>query len=245
MQPFSKIVALALRDHAPDEIAHALDDVRPLSADEIAAQPDDRILSQMAYRVFCSGFSRKQIDARWPFFEEAFWHFAPGRCAAMNEAELDALLANKAIVRNGAKIASVRDNAQWVLDLAERHGSASRFFAEWSDEHTVELLDQMKRQGSRLGGETGMRLLRDLGKPTFVLIQDVITALIREGVVDSPPNQPDADERDPGRDERLAGGIRLRPDGDQLVPGLEHRPRRCLAAVSAGFTQHMKRRSAP
>jgi len=187
MRPFSKIVALALRDHAADEIAQALDDVRPRSASEIAAQPDDRVLSQMAYRVFCSGFSRKQIDAKWPSFEEAFWHFAPGRCAATNEAELDALLANTAIVRNGAKIASVRDNARWLLDLAWRHGSAARFFAEWPDERYVELLDLMKRQGSRLGGETGMRLLRDLGKPAFVLTQDVVAALIREGVVDSPP----------------------------------------------------------
>ncbi|WP_256366368.1 DNA-3-methyladenine glycosylase I [Methylosinus sp. Ce-a6] len=112
---------------------------------------------------------------------------APARCAAMSEPEFDRLLANKTIVRNGAKISAVRENAQWILELAREHGSAARFFSEWPDDRNVELLDLMKRKGSRLGGETGMRLLRALGKPAFVLTKDVIAALAREGVIASPP----------------------------------------------------------
>lgn len=187
MRPFSKIVAMAAKDHGTDEIARGLEDVRSRPAAEIGEIPDDRVLSLMAHRVFCSGFSRKQIDAKWLAFEEAFWRFAPNRCAAMSEDDLDALLANRAIVRNGAKIVSVRNNARWAVDLAREHGSAARFFAEWPDDRAVELLDMMKRRGSRLGGETGTRFLRALGKPAFVLTKDVITALIREGVITSPP----------------------------------------------------------
>lgn len=187
MRPFSDIIAMAAEDHDPDEIARGLADVRSRPAAEIKAMPDDRVLSLMAYRVFCSGFSRKQIDAKWPAFEEAFWHFSPHRCAAIFDEDLEALLANKAIVRNGAKIASVHENACWILDLAREHGSAARFFAEWPEDRTVELLDLMKRRGSRLGGETGTRFLRALGKPAFVLTKDVTAALMREGVITSVP----------------------------------------------------------
>ncbi len=187
MRPFSEIVTMAARDHGPQEIARGLEDVRSRPAAEIVGLPDDRVLSLMAHRVFCSGFSRKQIDAKWPAFEEAFWHFSPQRCAFMHDDDLEALLANKAIVRNGAKIASVRDNARWVVELAREHGSAARFFSGWPDDRNVELLDLMKRRGSRLGGETGTRFLRALGKPAFVLTKDVTAALIREGVITSPP----------------------------------------------------------
>ncbi len=187
MRQFSEVVALALNDHEAGELAQALSECSSRPAHEIASTPDDRVLSLMAYRVFCSGFSRAQIDAKWPAFEEAFWHFAPERCAARDEPGLDTLLANKAIVRNGAKITSVSENARWILELGKRHGSAARFFAEWPDDRYVGLLELTKREGSRLGGETGTRFLRSLGKPAFVLTKDVIAALIREGVIASPP----------------------------------------------------------
>lgn len=187
IRPFAKIVAMAAEDHGAAEIAQGLKDVRPHPADQTARIADDRILSLMTYRVFCSGFSRKVIDAKWPAFEDAFWRFAPACCAAMREKDLDALLANRAIVRNGAKISSVRDNAAFVLDLAREHGAAARFFASWPDDRNIELLELMKKRGSRLGGETGTRFLRAIGKPAFVLTKDVVAALIREGVVSAPP----------------------------------------------------------
>lgn len=187
MRRFSEIVVMAAKHHNAEEISQGLGNVRARSAAEISSLSDDRILSLMAYRIFCSGFSHKVIIAKWPAFEEAFWCFDPARCAAMSDDDFDGLLANKSIVRNGAKISSVRDNAGWILELSREHGSAARFFAEWPDDRNVELLDLMKRRGSRLGGETGMRLLRAIGKPAFVLTTDVIAALIREGVVDSAP----------------------------------------------------------
>jgi 3-methyladenine DNA glycosylase Tag len=64
-------VALAASGHTAGEIAQGLENVRSRSASKIALVPDDRILSFMAYRVFCAGFSRKQIGAKWPAFEEA------------------------------------------------------------------------------------------------------------------------------------------------------------------------------
>lgn len=187
MRPFFEVVSLARRYHSAEEISAGLEGLRPKSVAEIAAVPDDRVLALMAQRIFSAGFSRKVIEAKWLAFEEAFWHFAPQRCASLDEPELDGLLANNAIVRNGQKIVAVRDNARFLLDLAERHGSAARFIAEWPDARYFELVDLLRRDGSRLGGDTGMRFLRDLGKPALILTKDVVAALIREGVVASTP----------------------------------------------------------
>jgi 3-methyladenine DNA glycosylase Tag len=146
------------------------------------------VLSAMTRRVFYAGFSSKVIDGKWDAFEDAFAGFDPARCAAITEERFDALLKDDRIVRNGAKIASVQANARFVLELAAEHGSAARCFANWPDADYVGLLELLKKRGSRLGGETGMRLLRALGKPAFVLTPDVVAALIREDVVAKPPS---------------------------------------------------------
>lgn len=187
MRPFSAIIELALQSHPPEEMAEALRGLRPKPPSEIAKMGDDRVLALMAQRIFSAGFSRKVIDAKWPAFEQAFWGFAPARCAVLNEPDLDGLLANKAIVRNGPKIMAVQDNARFILGLAKQHGSAAQAFAQWPDDRYFDLIDLLRRDGSRLGGDTGMRFLRDLGKPAIILTKDVTASLSREGVIASPP----------------------------------------------------------
>ncbi|WP_457832679.1 DNA-3-methyladenine glycosylase I, partial [Staphylococcus aureus] len=77
--------------------------------------------------------NQRVVDQKWEAFEEAFHRFSVGYCAALHEDELDGLMRNRSIVRNGAKIESVVKNAQLVRDLAGEHGSAARFFADWPD----------------------------------------------------------------------------------------------------------------
>lgn len=154
---------------------------------EIAAMADDRILAAMTRRIFAAGFSIKVIDGKWPAFEAAFDGFDPGRCALMSDAKFDALLKDAGIVRNGAKIRAVQVNAQLLLDLAKEKGTAARALAEWPDGDYIGLLDLMKKRGAHLGGDSAMRFLRDIGKPAFIPTPDVVTALIREGVIAKAP----------------------------------------------------------
>ena len=165
-----------------------LAETRPLASHDIATIPDDRVLSAMTRRVFCAGFSSKVIDGKWEAFESAFEHFDPARCAWMTEERFDELLKCKDIVRNGAKTQSVQENGRFVMELAEKHGHAARLFAEWPHDDYVGLLDFLKKNGSRLGGESGMHFLRAIGKPAFVLMPDVVKALIREQVVSKSPS---------------------------------------------------------
>ena len=153
---------------------------------ELAAIPDHRWLSTMSKCVFQAGFNWQVIDNKWPGFETAFDAFDPRLNAAISDEDFDAHLKNAAIVRNAQKILSVRDNAQFLVDLATEHGSAAAFFATWPDEDFVGLLEVMKKRAARLSGETAARCFRWMGKPSFITTRDVTAALITAGVVTGP-----------------------------------------------------------
>ncbi len=188
MRDFDDIFALAAARHGgPQALEAKLETTRPLPADTIAAMPDDRILSQMARHVFQSGFSWAVIDKKWPGFEEAFAGFDPATNAAMSDERFDELLKDPGIIRNGAKIRSVALNAQFLVNLAAQHGSAARFFADWPSDDFAGLLDYLKTHGDRLGGQIGARVIRALGKASYILSDSVVAALIEQGVVTAFP----------------------------------------------------------
>jgi 3-methyladenine DNA glycosylase Tag len=153
----------------------------------IAAIPDDRILAEMTRRIFYAGFSAKVIDDKWEAFETAFERFDPHACAFMTEEHFGALMQDRGIVRNGAKIKAVQVNARFLLDLEAEHGSAARSFADWPDRDYVGLLDALKKRASHLGGDAAGRFLRGIGKPAFIASPDMVAALVREGVIERPP----------------------------------------------------------
>lgn len=176
------------RKGGPAALEQMLAETPALPPARIAALADDRLLAAMTRRIFCAGFSTQVIDAKWPAFEDAFHGFGPRRCAHATEADFDSLTKNPGIVRNGAKIRSVQRNAAFILELQAEHGSAARFFADWPDSDYVGLLDVLKKRGSHLGGDSGMRFLRAIGKPAIIPTPDVTAALIREGVIDKLPS---------------------------------------------------------
>ncbi|MFC3225783.1 DNA-3-methyladenine glycosylase I [Marinibaculum pumilum] len=175
----------AARKGGPKALKALLPEVKP--AAELRSIPDDRWLAAMTRGIFQSGFSWKVIENKWPGFEAAFHRFEPGRNALMSDEELDALTRDARIVRNAQKIASVRENAGFLLDLAREHGSAAACFADWPNQDFAGLLALLKKRGSRMGGNTGPYMLRTMGRDSYILTRDVTAALIREGVIDKPP----------------------------------------------------------
>src|SRR5213078_4510178 len=77
----------------------------------LAKLGDDRVLSEMAERVFSAGFVWRVIDKKWPGFEEVFLQFNPKRLLFQPAEFWDKLASDKRIVRNPQKIRSVRENA--------------------------------------------------------------------------------------------------------------------------------------
>jgi 3-methyladenine DNA glycosylase Tag len=154
---------------------------------------DDRILAEMTRRVFCAGFAWSVIDAKWDGFEAAFHGFDPAALAFEPDEFWDGLMRDTRIVRNGAKILSVRENAAFVRDVSRDHGGFGRFLADWPASDQVGLLQVLAKRGSRLGGNTGQMLLRFLGWGGFVTSRDVVACLRDSGlaIADPPTSKTD------------------------------------------------------
>ena len=179
---FDALYAKAVERHGPEVIEERLPSVK--SAAELAAVGDDRYLSCMAQTVFSAGFVWRVIQAKWPGFEEAFKGFDPLQVAALDP---EVLVADARIVRNGQKIAATQENARWMLEVAEEHGGFSDFIAAWPEDDVVGLWQTLAKQGSRLGGATGPRFLRHMGKDTFILTGDVTRSLTDQGILTGKP----------------------------------------------------------
>ncbi len=149
---------------------------------DLASVPNDRVLSMMAKCVFRAGFNWKVIETKWPGFEEAFLGFVPEALVFQPDEFWDDLTSNKAIVRHGAKIRSVRENAQFILDISSEYESFGKFLENWPDDNIVELWTVLSKRGSRLGGNTGRYFLRFIGKDCFIPSRDSVAAVRIAGV---------------------------------------------------------------
>jgi 3-methyladenine DNA glycosylase Tag len=162
----------------------ALEKLLPPKPDmkRLAKLSDDRILAEMTKRVFSAGFAWSVIEAKWEGFEQAFFGFEPAKLAFQPDDFWDTRLSDIRIVRNGAKIHSVRENAGFVQEIAKEHGSFGKFLSNWPSSDEIGLLDLLAKRGSRLGGNTGQMLLRFVGWDGFVTSQDVVACLRDAGL---------------------------------------------------------------
>jgi 3-methyladenine DNA glycosylase Tag len=187
MRSFDEIYAIAAdRKGGMAELEARL--ARPRAPEELRATQDDRWLSSMARSLFEAGFNWQVIEAKWPDFEEVFDGFEVNRVAFLSDEDMQRLLSEKRIVRNGAKIEAVITNARFLKDVAAENGSAGAFFAAWPAANYVGLLELLGTRGARLGGLTGQRALRRMGVDGFVLSPDVVARLMAEGVVARMPD---------------------------------------------------------
>ncbi len=160
---------------------------KPASRAKLARISDDRWLSAIAKSVFQAGFNWKVVENKWPDIEAAYDGFDPHAVAFQSDDDLDALVRDPRVIRQWKKLKAIRTNAQYLVELAEEHGSAARFFADFPSSRYVELLADMKARGAYLGGTTAQYFLRRMGKDSFILSRDVVAALQREKVFDGSP----------------------------------------------------------
>ncbi len=152
------------------------------SARALAGSQDDRWLAQMTRCVFQAGFVWRVVDQKWDDFEDVFFGFPPEKIVMLSPDQLDRFAQNPRIIRNRQKVLSVQANARFILDISTEHGSFSKFIADWPAQELIELFALLKNRGSRLGGMTGQRVLRNMGKDTFIVTADVVRCLQRSGL---------------------------------------------------------------
>ncbi|WP_116364117.1 DNA-3-methyladenine glycosylase I [Parahaliea mediterranea] len=160
---------------------------------QLARTQDHRWLAEMARCIFQAGFVWRVVDNKWEGFEEVFFGFPPEKIVMLSPEQIDRFAANPLIIRNRQKVISVQRNARFVLDVAREAGSFGRFVSNWPDQDLVGLFRRLKQGGDRLGGMTGQRVLRNMGRDTFVLTGDVLRCLRGAGleVAANPTSQRD------------------------------------------------------
>ena len=164
--------------------AGALLKLLPPAPDEarLRTLTDDRVLAEMARRIFSAGFVWRVIEQKWAGFEKAFLGFDVARLTFEPDEFWERLTRDDRIVRHAAKIMAVRANARFVREIAGEHGSFARFLADWPTADLAGLLEVLARRGARLGGLTGQYLLRFVGKDCWILNPDVVACLRGAGI---------------------------------------------------------------
>ena len=185
MKTFAELYDRAVERKGEAELAGRLPSCK--TPEELIETPDDRILAAMTQTVFSAGFVWRVIQNKWPGFEEAFGGFHPATVAGFGAEEIGQLMQDTRIVRNGQKINAAIDNAEYVLETSNEHGGFGRFLAEWPLDDTVGLWSHLHKNGKRLGGDSGPRVLRRLGRDTFILTGDVTRSMIDQGIVTKKP----------------------------------------------------------
>lgn len=181
MQPFGEIHERACeRRGGGTAVTAMLPAVR--SARALKRTADDRWLAEMTRCVFQAGFVWRVVERKWDDFEDVFFGFPPHKIVMLSPEQIDRFAQNPRIIRNRQKILAIQANAQFVLDIAREHGNFGTFAANWPDEDLIGLFAALKKGGARLGGMTGQRVLRNLGRDTFVITGDVVLALQRAGL---------------------------------------------------------------
>ena len=183
---FQAIMEAAQARHGAEGLAARL--VVPKTAAELKAVPDDRYLSLMSLRIFRAGLKHELVDAKWPVFEEVWHGFDPARCARVWDEELEAMLADRRLIRHLGKLRAIRTNAAAMLEIAAEHGTFAAWLADWPASDIVGLWEVLAKRFSQLGGNSAAYFLRMAGKDTFVLTDFVAKALVHWGAAESPPS---------------------------------------------------------
>jgi 3-methyladenine DNA glycosylase Tag len=181
MTPFKAIRARAAKRKGGEAALASLLPKVP-SQKALARVTDDRVLAEMAQRIFSAGFVWSVIEKKWPGFEAAFLGFEPKRLNFQPDEFWEKLAADQRIVRNPQKIKAVRENAAFILDIAKEHGSFGKFIGAWPADDQVGLLEVLGKRGARLGGMTGQYFLRFIGKDIYIASNDMIACLRDAGL---------------------------------------------------------------
>ena len=88
---------------------------------------DAGYFEKIAQAVFQAGFSWQVIGQKWPNFERAFDGFDIDKVASFDERDVERLIEDKGIVRNGRKIEATISNARICRELLSEHGSMQQY----------------------------------------------------------------------------------------------------------------------
>ena len=124
---------------------------------------DDRAYFEMlTWFVFGAGLNWRVMRSKWPAFRKAFRNFEPAKVAKFGEAEIDRLLGDAAIVRNGKKIVGTVANAREMLVIAREHGSITPWLRGYGGDGEA-LIKAVQKHFHHMGETTSRMFLTAAG----------------------------------------------------------------------------------
>lgn len=102
------------------------------------AESDAAYLEAASRIIFMGGLNRQVVDRKWPGFREVFDDFDPQAVAEMSDDDVERLTEDDRVIKYGAKLKAVRNNAREMRGLAEEHGSFRSWVEDLFQEEGVE-----------------------------------------------------------------------------------------------------------
>jgi len=112
---------------------------------------DAGYLEEITKSVFRSGFSWQVIENKWPNFQKAFAGFDLDVIAAFDDDDLERLLTDTGIVRNGRKIEATIKNAHQMQTLRNEFGSFHAYLRSLDELDYQKKSKELQKQFSHLG----------------------------------------------------------------------------------------------
>jgi hypothetical protein len=83
--------------------------------------------------VLQTGISWQVVENKWPGIRDAFRGFDPAAIATMTDSDIEALMADRRVIRNHRKLQAIVDNARTMLELDSAHGSFPAYLRSHGD----------------------------------------------------------------------------------------------------------------
>lgn len=171
-EPFDDIYKRAAERHQGEAMLESLL-ANPLSQEELSQFGDDRWLAAMTQKIFQSGINWQVVRNKWPNFESVFFGFNIEKMLLISDDMWEEKAKDARIIRNFGKVMTIRENALMMHEASIKQGSFANMVANWPSSDITGLWAYLKKEGKRLGGNTGPYSLRIMGKDTFILSRDV------------------------------------------------------------------------
>jgi DNA-3-methyladenine glycosylase I len=124
---------------------------------------DERQYFEMlTWFVFGAGLNWRVMRAKWPAFERAFAGFDIDKVAKYGERDIDRLLGDAGIIRNGKKIVGTVANAGELQAIAREHGSTTKWLRSYRDDGEA-LQKDVRKRFHHIGETTARMFLTCVG----------------------------------------------------------------------------------
>ena len=116
----------------------------------------------LTWFVFGAGLNWRVMRSKWPNFTKAFKKFDVAKVAKFGEADIDRLLADASIVRNGKKIVGTIANAREIRAIAKEHSGMTAWLRGYRGDGD-ELIKAVKKRFHHIGETTSRMFLTAVG----------------------------------------------------------------------------------